>query len=163
MKISLVLLSLVISVLTEQHLFDVKPLGTTFHHPIRRVAVVGGGAAGLQAAAQLIEHNFTKLVREPYPDEPGGHTAKIPVQLPTSRYYSEGDEGLTLDERVPEDIYWTGHYIPDPKLAYTIARPWTIGRYQSYGFAKVWAGTARLSTSESEEMKPEPDPRRGPF
>lgn len=27
-------------------------------------------------------------------------------------------------------------------------RPWTIGRYQSYAFAKVWEGTARLPTQK---------------
>lgn len=27
-------------------------------------------------------------------------------------------------------------------------RPWTMGRYQSYGFAKVWEGTARLPPPE---------------
>ncbi|KAF5364604.1 hypothetical protein D9758_005614 [Tetrapyrgos nigripes] len=43
-----------------------------------------------------------------------------------------------------KNIHWTGHYIPDPTLAFTTVRPWTVGRYQSYGFAKVWEGTARL-------------------
>jgi hypothetical protein len=70
--------------------------------------------------------------------------------------------------RRPENTSWTGHYIPDPTLAYTIGlihhcfqqffamsltncmpgRPWTMGRYQSYGFAKVWEGTARLPPPE---------------
>ncbi|KAJ6565533.1 FAD/NAD-P-binding domain-containing protein [Mycena vulgaris] len=47
---------------------------------------------------------------------------------------------LTMD-----NLHWTGHYIHDPTLAYAnTARAWTHGRYQSYGFAKVWTGTARL-------------------
>ncbi|KAJ7190186.1 FAD/NAD-P-binding domain-containing protein [Mycena pura] len=44
-----------------------------------------------------------------------------------------------------DNLHWTGHYIHDPTLAYAHAvRPWTHGRYQSAGFAKVWAGSARL-------------------
>ncbi|KAJ6587447.1 FAD/NAD-P-binding domain-containing protein [Mycena vulgaris] len=47
---------------------------------------------------------------------------------------------LTMD-----NLHWTGHYIHDPTLAYAnTARAWNHGRYQSYGFAKVWTGTARL-------------------
>ncbi|KAJ7488272.1 FAD/NAD-P-binding domain-containing protein [Mycena latifolia] len=42
------------------------------------------------------------------------------------------------------NLHWTGHYIHDPTLAYTSALPWTHGRYQSYAFAKVWTGKARL-------------------
>ncbi|KAF7333154.1 Dimethylaniline monooxygenase [Mycena venus] len=104
-----------------------KQPGTTFHHPIQRVAVVGAGPAGLQAAAKLIEHNFTVRlferaphpggnwlysentpVRESYPDKPPGFTNEIPAQLPTARYYSEGDDGLTLNHR------WTEHWRPRP-------------------------------------------------
>ncbi|KAJ7821481.1 FAD/NAD-P-binding domain-containing protein [Mycena olivaceomarginata] len=55
----------------------------------------------------------------------------------------------------PEDIHWTGHYIPDPTLAYTFGRPWTLGRYQSYGLAKVWEGSARLPTSEQMKLEEE--------
>ncbi|KAF7303444.1 Dimethylaniline monooxygenase [Mycena indigotica] len=45
------------------------------------------------------------------------------------------------------NLHWTGHYIHDPTLAYAHAvRPWTHGRYQSLGFARVWRDppTARL-------------------
>ncbi|KAF9502620.1 hypothetical protein BS47DRAFT_1177804, partial [Hydnum rufescens UP504] len=41
-------------------------------------------------------------------------------------------------------LHWTGHYINDPTLAFTNVRPWTLGRYQSLGFAKTWSGKARL-------------------
>ncbi|KAJ7506752.1 FAD/NAD-P-binding domain-containing protein [Mycena galericulata] len=122
------LLSFVASVsAATQHSFQSKPLWTTFHHPIRRVAVVGAGPAGLQAAAALIEHNFTVRlferaphpggnwlyseetpVRESYPDQPVGHTAEMPAQLPATRYYSDGDDGMTLDER------WAEHWQPRP-------------------------------------------------
>ncbi|KAJ6585525.1 hypothetical protein B0H19DRAFT_1250331 [Mycena capillaripes] len=99
----------------------------TFHHPIKRVAVVGAGPAGLQAAAKLVEHNFTARlferaphpggnwlyseetpVRESYPDEPAGKTTEIPAQFPQTRYYSEGDDGLTLNQR------WVEHWRPRP-------------------------------------------------
>ncbi|KAF8187891.1 hypothetical protein K438DRAFT_1834325 [Mycena galopus ATCC 62051] len=102
-----------------------KQLGTTFHHPIQRVAVVGAGPAGLQAAAKLIEHNFTVRlferaphpggnwlyseetpVRESYPDKPADF--EIPAQLPTARYYNEGDDELTLSYR------WAEHWRPRP-------------------------------------------------
>ncbi|KAJ7816956.1 FAD/NAD(P)-binding domain-containing protein [Mycena olivaceomarginata] len=100
----------------------------TFHHPIRRVAVVGAGPAGLQAAAKLIEHNFTVRLfeRAPHPggnwlyseetpvpvrlsDKPAGLSiAEIPARLPAKLYHNEGDDGLTLDYR------WTEHWQPRP-------------------------------------------------
>ncbi|KAJ7090966.1 FAD/NAD-P-binding domain-containing protein [Mycena crocata] len=43
-----------------------------------------------------------------------------------------------------ENLHWTGHYIRDPTIAYTLMRPWTHGRYQAATFAKVWTGKARL-------------------
>ncbi|KAJ7247019.1 FAD/NAD-P-binding domain-containing protein [Mycena rebaudengoi] len=43
-----------------------------------------------------------------------------------------------------DDVHWTGHYIHDPTLAFMSGRAWSHGRYQSYGFAKVWTGKARL-------------------
>ncbi|KAI0029643.1 hypothetical protein K488DRAFT_72817 [Vararia minispora EC-137] len=42
------------------------------------------------------------------------------------------------------NVHWTGNYIPDPTLAFTNTRPWTTVRYQAYGLAKIWEGTARL-------------------
>lgn len=74
LKVYLVLLSFVISVSTQsQDVFETpKPLWPTFDHPIRRVAVVGAGPAGLQAAAKLIEHKFTVRLFERAP-HPGGN------------------------------------------------------------------------------------------
>ncbi|KAJ7738967.1 FAD/NAD-P-binding domain-containing protein [Mycena metata] len=114
-----------------QTVLDTRPehLGETFHHPIRRVAVVGAGPAGLQAAANLIEHNFAVRlferaphpggnwlyseetpIREPYPDMPVGQNPDldIPYQLPIKRYYNDGDDDLTLNHR------WTEHWRPRP-------------------------------------------------
>ncbi|KAJ7750164.1 hypothetical protein B0H14DRAFT_2636235 [Mycena olivaceomarginata] len=39
---------------------------------------------------------------------PGDYYAAIPPQIPTSRYYNEGDDGLTLDFR------WREHWRPRP-------------------------------------------------
>ncbi|KAJ7848780.1 FAD/NAD-P-binding domain-containing protein [Mycena leptocephala] len=100
---------------------------TVFHHPIKRVAVIGAGPAGLQAAAKLVEHNFTVRlferaplpggnwmytdetpVREPYPDKPFNETAYIPENLPATHYYKEGDDGISLEDR------WKEHWQPRP-------------------------------------------------
>ncbi|KAJ7696707.1 hypothetical protein B0H17DRAFT_1177800 [Mycena rosella] len=123
LKVFLVWLSFILSVSCQQAVFETP----TFHHPIRRVAVVGAGPAGLQAAAKLVEHNFTVRlferaphpggnwlyseetpVREPYPDKPVDQTVEIPLHLPATRYYNEGDDGLTLNDR------WTEHWQPRP-------------------------------------------------
>ncbi|KAF8312913.1 FAD/NAD(P)-binding domain-containing protein [Clavulina sp. PMI_390] len=45
-------------------------------------------------------------------------------------------------------LHWTGHYIDDPTLGIMKALPWTIARYQALGFARVWAGKARLPSQE---------------
>ncbi|VDB96834.1 unnamed protein product [Peniophora sp. CBMAI 1063] len=47
-------------------------------------------------------------------------------------------------QRPKRNTHWTGHYIPDPTLAFTNTRPWTTLRYQALGLAKIWEGTARL-------------------
>jgi NADPH-dependent glutamate synthase beta subunit-like oxidoreductase len=86
LKVSLVLLYFLISVSTQsEDAFETpKPLWTVFHHPIRRVAVIGAGPAGLQAAAKLIEHNFTVRLFERAP-HPGGnwlHSEETAVREP---------------------------------------------------------------------------------
>lgn len=43
-----------------------------FHHPIRRVAVVGAGPSGLQATTRLVDHNFTVRLFDRSP-HPGGN------------------------------------------------------------------------------------------
>lgn len=69
-------------------------------------------------------------------------------------------------------LHWTGHYIPDPTLALAngmhsppelqivfqtfndglisnqLVDAWTLGRFQSLGFAKSWSGRARLPSQE---------------
>ncbi len=57
---------------------------TVFHHHIKSVAVIGAGPAGLQAAAKLVEHNFTVRLFDRAPS-PGGnwfYTDETPVREP---------------------------------------------------------------------------------
>ncbi|KAJ7124604.1 FAD/NAD-P-binding domain-containing protein [Mycena crocata] len=98
---------------------------TSFPHPITRVAVIGAGPAGLQAAASLISLNFTVRLferapspggnwfytettpaREAYPD--ASDAKDLPDSMPVMYYYEEGDDGISLDER------WREHWNPRP-------------------------------------------------
>ncbi|KAF8309283.1 FAD/NAD(P)-binding domain-containing protein [Clavulina sp. PMI_390] len=97
---------------------------------IRRVAVIGAGPAGLQFTSTLIDHGFEVRMFERAPN-PGGiwhYTDKLPIpaafpnrpietmayipdvpnQLPASRIYEDGDDGLTVDWRIRE------HWAPSP-------------------------------------------------
>ncbi|KAJ7171289.1 FAD/NAD-P-binding domain-containing protein [Mycena filopes] len=100
---------------------------TTFPHPINRVAVIGAGPSGLQAAAHLLAANLTVRlferaespggnwfyteetpVRETYPETTPKAAESLPDECPTVRYYAEGQDGLSLDER------WREHWQPRP-------------------------------------------------
>ncbi|KAF8309278.1 FAD/NAD(P)-binding domain-containing protein [Clavulina sp. PMI_390] len=97
---------------------------------IRRVAVIGAGATGLQITATLVDHGFEARMFERAPN-PGGvwhYTEKVPVpasfpndpietmayvpdipnRLPSTRIYEDGDEGRTVDWRLRE------HWSPSP-------------------------------------------------
>ncbi|KAJ7474912.1 FAD/NAD-P-binding domain-containing protein [Mycena latifolia] len=100
---------------------------TTFPHPITRVAVIGAGPAGLQAAAHLIATNLTVRLferapspggtwfyteetpaREAYPGGPFGTPEPFPSKFPATIYYEEGDGGVLLEDR------WKEHWLPRP-------------------------------------------------
>ncbi|KAF8133469.1 hypothetical protein K438DRAFT_2128631 [Mycena galopus ATCC 62051] len=59
------------------------------------------------------------------------------------------ESSLFLNNRTFDNLYWTGHYIDDPTLVYSLyGDPWTHGAYVNYAFAKVWTGKARLPSRE---------------
>ncbi|KAJ7485655.1 hypothetical protein FB451DRAFT_1392386 [Mycena latifolia] len=124
-------------VIGQQVVFDSSPdpdsPWTTFPHPISRIAVIGAGPAGLQAAAHLIAANLTVRLFERAPS-PGGNwfytedtparetyprviivkgvplkgTEPFPDELPATIYYEEGDDGVRLEDR------WKEHWQPRP-------------------------------------------------
>ncbi|KAJ7042249.1 FAD/NAD-P-binding domain-containing protein [Mycena alexandri] len=100
---------------------------TTFPHSITRVAVIGAGPNRLQAAAHLLAANLTVRlyeraqspggnwfyaedtpVREAYPSTTPNPPDAIPDEYPTTRYYEEGEDGLSLKKR------WKEHWQPRP-------------------------------------------------
>ncbi|KAJ6622641.1 FAD/NAD-P-binding domain-containing protein [Mycena sp. CBHHK59/15] len=157
-----------------------EPLWTTFHHPIRRVAVVGAGPAGLQAGAKLIAHNFTVRLferapdpggnwlysdetplREPYPDKPVGETAQLPAQLPATRYYHEGDEGVSLDDRWKEHWQprpvWDSLHTNSPKVStelpdvkYDSDTPWVLSNHAIQRHVRSYASHHGLNSNDKQ-------------
>ncbi|KAJ6590457.1 FAD/NAD-P-binding domain-containing protein [Mycena vulgaris] len=151
---------------------------TVFHHPIKRVAVIGAGPAGLQAAAKLVEHNFTVRLfdrapspggnwfytdetpaREPYPDKPIDAVAEIPGDLPATRYYAEGDEGTSLEER------WKEHWQPRPvwhnlhtnspavitelpDVKYSADTPWVLSTHDIQRHVRAYASFHNLNAND---------------
>ncbi|KAJ7474908.1 FAD/NAD-P-binding domain-containing protein [Mycena latifolia] len=115
-----------LSVLAREAVFDSHPW-TTFPHPIHRVAVIGAGPRGLQAAAHLMAANLTVRlferapapggnwfytedtpVREAYPGAPSKKEEPLLNEFPATVYYHEGDDGIPLQER------WKEHWQPRP-------------------------------------------------
>ncbi|KAJ7196064.1 FAD/NAD-P-binding domain-containing protein [Mycena pura] len=151
---------------------------TVFHHPIKRVAVIGAGPAGLQAAAKLVEHDFSVRlferapgpggnwfytdetpVREPYPDKPQDEKAYIPDNLPVTRYYEEGEEGVTLEDR------WKEHWQPRPvwdnlhtnspaviteltDVPYLPDTPWVISNHVIQRHVRAYASLHNLNVGD---------------
>ncbi|KAK4702082.1 hypothetical protein P7C70_g4143, partial [Phenoliferia sp. Uapishka_3] len=58
-------------------------------------------------------------------------------------HYSAPRPPMTILEESLTDAFFT-FAVPDPTLALTSVRPWTLGQHQSLGFARVWAGLARI-------------------
>ncbi|KAJ7150516.1 hypothetical protein C8R43DRAFT_1127994 [Mycena crocata] len=96
--------------------------------PITRVAVIGAGPSGLQAAAHLLASNLTVRlfehapspggnwfytedtpVREAYPEDVvSDKMHKVPKNPPATLYYDEGQEGTGLED------HWKEHWQPRP-------------------------------------------------
>ncbi|KIP07707.1 hypothetical protein PHLGIDRAFT_127476 [Phlebiopsis gigantea 11061_1 CR5-6] len=149
-----------------------------FNHTIKRVAVVGAGPAGLQAARYLVKHNFTVRlferapepggnwaysdevpVREPYPDEPLDKLSWVPEKLPAHTIFNEGDEGLTLSER------WREHWAPRPvwdslhtnspavitelaDVPYSADQPWVISNHVIGKHVRAYASMYGLNSND---------------
>ncbi|KAF7326377.1 Dimethylaniline monooxygenase [Mycena venus] len=146
---------------------------TVFHHPIKSVAVIGAGPAGLQAAAKLVEHNFTVRlfdrapapggnwfytdetpVREPYPDKPFDEKPYIPEHLPATHYYEEGDEEISLEDR------WKEHWQPRPlwdSLHTNSPAPWIISNHDIQRHVRAYASFHNLNSNDYQI-----DSRRSP-
>ncbi|KAJ7333258.1 FAD/NAD-P-binding domain-containing protein [Mycena albidolilacea] len=127
------LATIIRSALTQQTVFDRWkdsddiPEWTTFSRPINRVAVIGAGPSGLQAATHLLDANLTVRlferapspggnwfyteetpVREDYPEVNSTTPDTPPKEFPATKYYEEGEDCITLDER------WRAHWQPRP-------------------------------------------------
>ncbi|KAJ7070315.1 FAD/NAD-P-binding domain-containing protein [Mycena belliarum] len=157
-----------------------------FHHPIKSVAVVGAGPAGLQAAAKLVEHNFTVRIferapspggnwfytdetpaREPYPDRPIDEGAVIPINLPATRYYEEGDDNLSLEDR------WKEHWQPRPvwnnlhtnspavitelpDVKYSADSPWVLSNHDIQRHVRAYASFHNLNSNDYQTSSSAP-------
>ncbi|KAF8189994.1 FAD/NAD-P-binding domain-containing protein [Mycena galopus ATCC 62051] len=178
---SLVLLLVCLSAAAQQTPFSSQATNsewTVFHHPIKSVAVIGAGPAGLQAAAKLIEHNFTVRlfdrapspggnwfytdetpVREPYPDKPFDELPYIPEVLPATHYYVEGEEGISLEDR------WKEHWQPRPvwnslhtnspavitelpDVPYSADKPWVLSNHDIQRHVRAYASFHNLNAND---------------
>ncbi|KAJ7802414.1 FAD/NAD-P-binding domain-containing protein [Mycena olivaceomarginata] len=162
----LVFLFAALSVAAQQTPFSTasEAQWTEFHHPIKSVAVIGAGPAGLQAAAKLVEHNFTVRlfdrspgpggnwfytdetpIREPYPDKPLDETPYVPKNLPATQYYKEGDDGISLEDR------WKEHWQPRPvweSLHTNSPAPWILSNHDIQRHVRAYASLHNLNAND---------------
>ncbi|KAJ7485654.1 FAD/NAD-P-binding domain-containing protein [Mycena latifolia] len=154
---------------------------TTFPHPISRVAVIGAGPAGLQAAAHLIAANLTVRLferapspggnwfytedtpaREAYPGVPLKGTEPFPDELPATIYYEEGDDGVRLEDR------WKEHWQPRPVwydlhtntpaaihklpgINYPPNIPWSVSVHDVQRHVRAYASLHGLNSNDESE------------
>ncbi|KAJ7763106.1 FAD/NAD-P-binding domain-containing protein [Mycena maculata] len=170
----------ILSAAAQQEPFSSQPTDqwTVFHHPIKRVAVIGAGPAGLKAAAEFLEHNFTVRLfdrapqpggnwfyteetpaREPYPDRPIDEEPYVPSDLPATRYFAEGEDGISLEER------WKRHWQPRPvwnslhsntpsvgteitEVPYPPDTPWVLSAHQIQRHVRAYASLVNLNSND---------------
>ncbi|KAF8308299.1 FAD/NAD(P)-binding domain-containing protein [Clavulina sp. PMI_390] len=147
-------------------------------HPVRRVAVIGAGPAGLQFASTLLNHGFEVRMFERAP-KPGGiwyYTERLPVpatfpnrpietmayvpdipkQLPATRIYVDGQDGLTVDWRirehwVPSSIWFNMTTIDAYASAILqILQPWRPARAQVTRHVRQYASSVGLNSNDEE-------------
>ncbi|KAJ7028984.1 FAD/NAD-P-binding domain-containing protein [Mycena alexandri] len=143
---------------------------TTFPHPITRVAVIGAGPAGLQAAAHLLEANLTVRlferapspggnwfyteetpVREEYPETNSKLLEDLPDKYPATRYYEEGDSGIALEER------WRKHWQPRPvwyALRTNTPAPWRVSVHDVQRHIRAYASLHGLNSNDKPSSPP---------
>ncbi|KAI0691902.1 FAD/NAD-P-binding domain-containing protein [Cytidiella melzeri] len=155
---------------------------TVFNSSIERVAVIGAGPAGLQAAAALIEHNFTVRlfdrapgpggnwlyseeipVRESYPDESIDAERWVPDSLPATIFYKEGDDNLSLDERWREHwqprSVWNSLVTNSPTVItglkdvpYPPDQPWVVDTHTISAHVRAYASIKKLNANDNSSV-----------
>ncbi|KAJ7143904.1 FAD/NAD-P-binding domain-containing protein [Mycena epipterygia] len=151
---------------------------TTFPHPISRVAVIGAGPAGLQAAAHLLAANLSVRlferapspggnwfytedtpVREVYPGDTYKQNTELPSNLPTTLYYEDGEDGVGLDDR------WKEHWQPRPVwydlhtnspasitelpgIKYAAKTPWSVSVHDVQRHVRAYASLHGINSND---------------
>ncbi|KAJ7673996.1 FAD/NAD-P-binding domain-containing protein [Mycena polygramma] len=157
---------------------------TTFPQAITRVAVIGAGPSGLQAAAHLLGANLTVRLFERAPS-PGGNwfyteetpvreaypnsTAKVPKpnleELPATHYYEEGDDGISLDYRwkehwMPRSVWSDLHtntpaaYTQLPDIQFPPGTPWSLSVHDLERHIRAYASLHGLNVNDRPRYDP---------
>ncbi|KAJ7676510.1 FAD/NAD-P-binding domain-containing protein [Mycena polygramma] len=157
---------------------------TTFPRPIARVAVIGAGPAGLQAAAHLLDANLTVRLFERAPS-PGGnwfYTEETPVReaypyvpgaklhnLPATNYYEEGQDGMSLDNRwkehwQPRPVWSNLHsnapasFMKLPGIEYPAGMPWSVPVRDLQRHVRAYASLHGLNVNDQPSASPSSAP-----
>ncbi|KAF8323174.1 FAD/NAD(P)-binding domain-containing protein [Clavulina sp. PMI_390] len=154
-----------------------------FSTPIKRVAVIGAGPTGLIHASTLIDEGFEvrlferapmpggqwfytdrKPVHASFPNRPietAAYIPDIPEVLPTTRIYSDGDEGASNDWRMREhwnpSSVWARLWstVPPfmmrfPGVEYAPDTPWRMQNRIIQRYVRQYASHIGLNTNDEE-------------
>lgn len=187
MLLGLALLSLLRAAAAgQQVVLDNDPHEDPYHRfaqPIKRVAVVGAGPAGLQYAAVLRDEGFEvrlfdrapgpggnwlstheKPIKASFPDRPvkvGSFKPDVPEDLPKVHEYTEGDDGLSLEQR------WREHWNPSPVWEHLVSNSapfftslpdthyppdveWALKQYEIRRHVRSYAASRGLAADDEE-------------